>query len=88
MNSIEFEIFIDFFLDDNRLLKDRFMILLSNCCELNFFVIKTSIINDYVHQDLRKSLIEIMFEQLKYSLCIENMFEHQALIARSNNVER
>ena len=85
---MEFEIFIDSLLDDNRLLKDRLVVLLSDCCGLSSFIAKTSIIDDYARQDLRKSLIGIVFKQLEYSLCIESVFEHQALIARSNNVER
>ena len=84
---MKFEIFIDFLLDNNRLLKDRFVILLSDCCGLSFFIIKMSIINDYIHQDLRKSLIEIIFEQLKYFLYIESIFEYQILITRNNNIK-
>ena len=85
---MEFEIFIDSLLDNNRLLKDRLVVLLSDCCGLSSFVAKTSTVGGYARQDLRKSLVGIVFEQLEYSLCIESVFGHQALIARSNNVER
>ena len=85
---MEFEIFIDSLLDDNRLLKDRLVVLLSDRCGLRPFVAKTSTVGGYARQDLRKSLVGIVFEQLEYSLCIESVFGHQAFIAGSNNVER
>ena len=62
MNSMKFEIFIDSLFDNNKLFKDQFMILLLNCYELSFFIIKINIIDNYIHQDLRKLLIEIIFE--------------------------
>ena len=85
---MEFEIIIDFFLENIELFKNQFIILQLNSYELNFFIIKMNIINDYFNQDLRKSLIKIIFQKLKNSSYIENIIKYQIFITRNNNIKR
>jgi len=73
---MEFEIFIDAFFEDCRLLKDRLVVLQADLCGLSSFIAETGAIGGYARQDLWKSLVGIMLKQLEYSFCVESMLRH------------